>query len=101
MTPEQISIVQSGWEKILPMRERAATLFWARLFEIGRRPQQYGVQVSQQEAVAEALLWTLEECLDREFSLRARQAWSLALLRIVEAMQQGAEPPPLFSNGTH
>lgn len=32
MTPEQIKIVQDSWEKITPMAEIAATLFYNKLF---------------------------------------------------------------------
>jgi hemoglobin-like flavoprotein len=33
MTPEQITLVQSSWQKVLPIRDTAAALFYARLFE--------------------------------------------------------------------
>ena len=34
MTPEQIQIVQSTWEKVVPISEQAATLFYGKLFEL-------------------------------------------------------------------
>jgi len=34
MTPEQISLVQSSFDKVTPIAGKAATLFYARLFEI-------------------------------------------------------------------
>lgn len=34
MTPEQIDIVQTTWEKVKPISERAAVLFYAKLFEL-------------------------------------------------------------------
>ncbi|MEM6473805.1 MAG: globin family protein [Planctomycetota bacterium] len=34
MTPEQITIVQSTWEKVKPISEQAAELFYGRLFEL-------------------------------------------------------------------
>ena len=34
MTPEQKDLVQSSWEKVIPISETAAELFYARLFEL-------------------------------------------------------------------
>lgn len=34
MTPEQIETVQSSWEKVKPISEQAAELFYGRLFEL-------------------------------------------------------------------
>ncbi|MFK8112145.1 MAG: globin family protein [Rubripirellula sp.] len=34
MTPQQIDIVQSTWEKVKPISEQAAELFYGRLFEL-------------------------------------------------------------------
>ena len=34
MTPEQIEIVQATWQKVKPISERAAVLFYAKLFEL-------------------------------------------------------------------
>jgi hemoglobin-like flavoprotein len=34
MTPQQIALVQSSWQKVLPIRIAAADLFYARLFEV-------------------------------------------------------------------
>jgi hemoglobin-like flavoprotein len=33
MTPEQITLVQSSWEKVVPIADTAATLFYGKLFE--------------------------------------------------------------------
>jgi len=33
MTPEQVNLVQSSWEKVVPIAETAAELFYGRLFE--------------------------------------------------------------------
>jgi hemoglobin-like flavoprotein len=40
MTPQQIALVQHSWEQVFPIRETAATMFYARLFELdpGLRP---------------------------------------------------------------
>lgn len=34
MTPEQITLVQDSWEKVKPITEQAAELFYGRLFEL-------------------------------------------------------------------
>ena len=34
MTPEQIEVVQSSWEKVKPISEKAAELFYGKLFEL-------------------------------------------------------------------
>lgn len=34
MTPEQTAIVQATWQKVVPIADTAATLFYDRLFEI-------------------------------------------------------------------
>jgi hemoglobin-like flavoprotein len=34
MTPEQIALVQQSWQKVVPIADQAAALFYARLFEL-------------------------------------------------------------------
>jgi hemoglobin-like flavoprotein len=34
MTPQQIALVQSSWQQVLPIRSTVADLFYARLFEV-------------------------------------------------------------------
>lgn len=34
MTPQQITLVQTTWEKVVPIADTAATLFYGRLFEL-------------------------------------------------------------------
>ncbi len=34
MTPEQIELVQSSWEKVKPISDKAAELFYGKLFEL-------------------------------------------------------------------
>jgi len=34
MTPEQITLVQNSWQRVLPLQATAAELFYGRLFEI-------------------------------------------------------------------
>jgi hemoglobin-like flavoprotein len=34
MTPQQIALVQHSWQKVVPIKEKAAELFYAKLFEL-------------------------------------------------------------------
>lgn len=34
MTPEQIALVQSSWQQVLPIQTQAAALFYGKLFEL-------------------------------------------------------------------
>ena len=34
MTPHQIDLVQSSWQRVAPIQDTAASLFYARLFEL-------------------------------------------------------------------
>jgi hemoglobin-like flavoprotein len=34
MTPEQIALVQTSWQKVVPIKEKAAELFYGKLFEM-------------------------------------------------------------------
>jgi len=119
MTPEQVTLVQESWKKIVPIRDMAAVLFYSRLFDIdpslkplfpkpldiqgrklmamigtavgclgriaelvptaqdlGRRHSAYGVPDAHYDAVAEALLWTLEQGLGPDFTPDVKAAWT-------------------------
>jgi hemoglobin-like flavoprotein len=34
MTPQQVSLVQTSWQKVVPIKEKAAELFYGKLFEL-------------------------------------------------------------------
>lgn len=34
MTPAQIELIQSSWQKVVPIKEKAAELFYGKLFEL-------------------------------------------------------------------
>src|SRR5581483_4542570 len=34
MTPEQVELVQSSWQKVLPIKEQAAQIFYTKLFDL-------------------------------------------------------------------
>jgi hemoglobin-like flavoprotein len=56
--------------------------------ELGRRHVGYGVQPSHYQAVASALLWTLEQDLGDEFTPETRQAWVECYTILASTMQQ-------------
>ena len=138
MTPQQITLVQESFRKVLPISETAATIFYARLFELdpslrklftgdmkrqgmmlmsmiasavrglsdanalipvltalGRRHGGYGVVDAHYTTVAEALLWTLEQGLGKEFTPETRDAWIAAYSMMASVMQQGAREVPI------
>lgn len=41
MTPEQVTLIQTSWDKVKPISETAAELFYGRLFEIAPEVQSY------------------------------------------------------------
>jgi len=133
MTPEQIKIVQSTWEKIVPQSEQAATAFYNKLFEIapevrpmfkndmqqqgrelmqtlntvvttlnnlpelvpvveelGRRHIDYGVEAKHYDAVATALIMTLESTLGDEFTAEAKEAWVTIYHLLANTMKEAA-----------
>jgi hemoglobin-like flavoprotein len=138
MTPQQITLVQESFRKVLPISEMAATIFYARLFELdpslrklftgdikrqgmmlmsmiasavrglsdpnallpvltalGRRHGGYGVVDGHYTTVAEALLWTLEQGLGKDFTPETREAWISAYSLMSSVMQQGAREVPV------
>ena len=111
MKVDQITLVQDTFDKIRPISEKAAELFYKRLFELnpslkplfkgdikaqgkmlmqmldyavtgldkpdtiipaikdlGKRHVEYGVKEEYYETVGEALLWTLEQGLGKDFT---------------------------------
>ena len=138
MTPQQITLVQESFRKVIPISETAATIFYARLFELdpslrklfngdmkrqgmmlmsmiasavrglsdanallpvltalGRRHGGYGVVDAHYTTVAEALLWTLEQGLGKDFTPETRDAWIAAYSMMASVMQQGAREVPI------
>jgi hemoglobin-like flavoprotein len=57
---------------------------------LGRRHAGYGVRDRHYLTVAEALLWTLEQGLGKDFTPEMKQAWIEAYGLLASTMQQGA-----------
>lgn len=121
MTPAQVEAVETSWAKVTPIADRAAVLFYDRLFSLdptlrglfkpdlteqrkllmtmlgtavggldkldtivpavqalGRRRKGCGVTDAQCGTLAQALLWTLERGLGKDFTPDVREAWTAA-----------------------
>jgi len=57
---------------------------------LGRRHAGYGVKDYHYATVAEALLWTLEQALGKDFTPETKQAWTEAYGMLANAMQRAA-----------
>ena len=57
--------------------------------ELGNRYREYGVEVGDYAAVAEALMWTLEQKLGDRFTPDIRNAWVNFYALIAESMIKG------------
>jgi nitric oxide dioxygenase len=58
---------------------------------MGRRHVSYGTEPGHYSTLIKALLQTLGECLEKEFTPEVETAWRLALEFVAETMQRGAE----------
>lgn len=133
MTPEQKQLVKSSWDKVKPISQRTAALFYGRLFEVypevkpmfkgdmaeqgrmlmsmintavqaldnldsitaplrnmGARHAGYGVRDGDYDKVADALLWTLEQGLQDDFTAEVKDAWAAVYGLLAGVMQEGA-----------
>jgi hemoglobin-like flavoprotein len=58
--------------------------------QLGARHTKYGVQPQHYATVGDALLWTLEQGLEDDFTPEVRDAWVAAYGLLSEVMQLGA-----------
>ncbi len=127
--PQQVALVQDSFAKVVPIGEKVAQLFYARLFEIapdvrpffkndmqaqGRKLMttlalitgalrsidtvlpaiklmavnhvKYGVRPVHYRVVGEALMWTLEQGLGKDFTPATRAAWEATYALLSETM---------------
>ena len=121
MTPEQIELVQTSFSKVAPISDKAAVLFYDRLFDIApqvkalfptdmteqrrklmstlaivvtglsdlpsilpaasalaTRHVAYGAKAEHYPVVGQALLWTLEQGLGKDWTPDVADAWTAA-----------------------
>lgn len=138
MIQREKQLVRDSWSKIIPISDRAAELFYQRLFELdsslkllfksdmtdqgrklitmitvavngldnldeiveavgslGKRHSTYGVKDEHYDAVATALLWTLERGLGDAFTEETRRAWISTYTLLATTMKQAAAEPVL------
>lgn len=133
MTPRQKKLVKASFDKILPISDCVARLFYIRLFELdselkqlfagdmdkqgrelmrfiagvidtlddfesalpeieklGKRHVKYGVKNHHYDTVCLALLWSLEQGLDTDFTTEVKVAWNVMYGLISGAMKAAA-----------
>lgn len=62
---------------------------------LGRRHAGYGVRKEHYSTVGEALLWTLERGLGKDFDVQTREAWTQVYGTLAGVMQQAADEVPM------
>lgn len=60
---------------------------------LGARHANYGVEDRDYDSVGEALLWTLEKALSREFTAPTKAAWTAVYNLLAETMKDGGRQP--------
>ncbi len=70
MTPDQVALVQASWAKVTPISERAAELFYGRLFELqpGYR-ELFGSDMQKQGRMLMSMLNTAVAALEHLHSI--------------------------------
>lgn len=136
MTNDDILLVQASWQRVLPVKDAAAELFYQRLFgmdptlrelfdgdmeqqgaklmqminaavrgldrldallpvvrELGMRHIAYGVRDEHYGTVGSALLWTLEQALQDDFTPEVKSAWIKAYGVLSQTMREAGFAP--------
>jgi hemoglobin-like flavoprotein len=65
------------------------------LQDLGRRHAGYGVADAHYGTVGEALLWTLDKALGRDFTPELRNAWTTVYTLLATTMQEAAREVPV------
>ncbi|MRI33092.1 hemin receptor [Endozoicomonas sp. OPT23] len=60
---------------------------------MGKQHEEYGVEASHYQTVAEALLWTLEQGLGDDFTEEVKEAWTATYVIVADTMLSGCEVP--------
>ncbi len=133
MTPEQIQLVKDSWAQVVPIADKAAELFYDKLFELdpevrplfkgnmqeqgqklmatlniavnsidkldtltpvlaqmGKRHLDYGVKNEHYDTVGSALIWTLEQGLQENFTDDVKSAWLETYSLVAGTMKSAA-----------
>src|SRR4026209_1330569 len=65
------------------------------LQDLGRRHAGYGVADAHYDIVGQALLWTLDKALGRDFTPELRHAWTTVFTLLATTMQDAAREVPV------
>ena len=65
------------------------------LQDLGRRHAGYGVADAHYDIVGQALLWTLDKALGRDFTPELRDAWTTVYTLLATTMQEAAREVPV------
>jgi hemoglobin-like flavoprotein len=65
------------------------------LQDLGRRHAGYGVADAHYDIVGQALLWTLDKALGRDFTPELRHAWTTVYTLLATTMQDAAREVPV------
>jgi len=70
MTPVQVSLVQESWQRVLPIKDEAAQLFYRRLFELNPQLQDlFKGDMAEQRRKLMAMIGAAVGSLDRPATL--------------------------------
>ena len=58
--------------------------------DLAVRHVEYGVKLADYDALAEALLWTLEQALGKDFTPSVREAWTVCYDELADEMKAAA-----------
>ena len=93
MTPEQAILVKTTWEKVIPISDKAAELFYGKLFELDPSLKSLfkgDVKDEHYDTVGAALLWTLETGLGEAFTDEVNDAWATVYGVLADTMKAAA-----------
>ena len=91
MSPAEINLVQTSFRRILPVADKTAALFFARLFEIDPelRQQVTGDIAAQGRKLMQSLALAVNG-ISQPFSIETHNAWMRAYWFLAEALRAGA-----------
>jgi len=101
LTYKQKQLVQGTWEKVTPIAETAAEIFYTKLFELdpevkplfkesdmkeqGKKLMQM-IGAEHYGTVASALLFTLDKGLGEDFTEETKEAWTITYTTLADLM---------------
>ena len=87
MNYRDMDLVQQSWEKVVPIADAAAQLFYGRLFELD---PSLGVLDHHYADVGAALLWAIGDALGHDATPEVLSAWREAYDLLAAVMRRAA-----------